>query len=114
MLLSQPPITPPTPVPPNGITGGGTAATPSFIGPYQVWWGETDNFYSGVGGTLWYRHGSSAFCNLGAGTPQTNGPGSTWNVKILPGRDQWFTLRLAGVVVARIHYRNVQSYAANF
>lgn len=85
-----------------------------MIGPSQVWWGETDNFYSGAGGTLWYRHGSSAFHDLGPGTPNGTAPGTSWKVKIQPGRDQWFTLRVAGVVVARIHYRDVKSYSSSF
>jgi hypothetical protein len=85
-----------------------------MLGPSQVWWGETDQFYSGVGGRLWYKHGSSAVRDLGPGTPQPGGTGTSWNVKILPGRDQYFTLRVAGVVIARIHYRNVKSYASSF
>jgi hypothetical protein len=87
---------------------------PWFLGPNQIWWGETDSFNSGVGGTLWYKHGSSAIRDLGAGTSHAGTPGTSWNVKILAGADQYFTVRVAGVVIARIVYHHVESYAANF
>jgi hypothetical protein len=92
--------------PPVASTGGGPPPTPIsppprapiLSGPQSVRVGQTVEISGSEAGDLCYKHGTSRIrCTKG---------GPSWNVKILPGLQQFFTLRVNGVVIGRLVYRD--------
>lgn len=79
-----------------------TAAPPLALhGPAHVRVGERVHLSTNAGPlTLYYKPGTAA-------RRRVAGQGADWFVTIRPGHTQAFTVRLRGVVVARLVYRNV-------
>jgi hypothetical protein len=89
--------------PPRGLNLATTIRAvggPSLVGPIHIRVGQ-QVFFRGPFGptTLCYKHGSS---RLHCGQSHYGG----FYVTVRPGRDQYFTARVNGKVVARLIYRN--------
>jgi hypothetical protein len=96
VILSPPSPLPPTPVPPISYAG-------ALFGPDRVKVGQTVTLYARADvppATLCYQHGTSS-------KQCVYSKWGFWELRIKPSRDQYFTLRVAGKVYARLVYRNV-------